>query len=236
MKLQTLENFNCVNHPSREGVGVCMAAGCRKVVCDECSTKLEGINTCLDCLNKKVNKPKRGTNWFAKSVNSILGLSSVFAGFCLIFSTFYGLGISIPSNSRASFGNRLFRNKAILEAMAKAFRSFRRDVARYPSNKESFEALGWDSKLGPQPKGYNGSYWPSAWEIKISTKDGVPLDAYDQPILYYLTPKLPQPVLVSCGSDGILETELEILIKKYRKTRDLNRLTAMGDDQITIVR
>jgi hypothetical protein len=38
----------CVNHPRREAIGVCVL--CRKRVCSECVTKVEGINYCVSCL------------------------------------------------------------------------------------------------------------------------------------------------------------------------------------------
>lgn len=38
----------CVHHPEREAVGVCVL--CRRSVCTECTTKLDGINHCSDCV------------------------------------------------------------------------------------------------------------------------------------------------------------------------------------------
>lgn len=38
----------CPNHPAREAIGVCVQ--CRARVCSECSTKLDGINHCAQCL------------------------------------------------------------------------------------------------------------------------------------------------------------------------------------------
>jgi hypothetical protein len=38
----------CRNHPAREAIGVCVK--CRARVCGECSTKLDGINHCADCV------------------------------------------------------------------------------------------------------------------------------------------------------------------------------------------
>ena len=39
----------CENHPAREAIGVCVA--CRRRVCGECATKIEGINYCVSCLS-----------------------------------------------------------------------------------------------------------------------------------------------------------------------------------------
>ena len=40
----------CANHPQREAVGICV--DCRKQVCVECTTKVEGINHCVSCLRE----------------------------------------------------------------------------------------------------------------------------------------------------------------------------------------
>jgi hypothetical protein len=39
----------CENHLQREAIGVCVQ--CRRRVCSECSTKVEGINYCVSCLS-----------------------------------------------------------------------------------------------------------------------------------------------------------------------------------------
>lgn len=38
----------CAFHPERPGVGVCMR--CRRVICSNCCTRLEGVNHCHACL------------------------------------------------------------------------------------------------------------------------------------------------------------------------------------------
>ncbi|MDF1665082.1 MAG: hypothetical protein P1V97_25195 [Planctomycetota bacterium] len=236
MKLQTLENFNCVNHPNREGVGICMSRNCRKVVCDECSTKLEGINTCLACLNARVKKTKPKSNRAGKILNSLVGTITTIAGFALLLAILFGLGKWIPSTSETRLGNRIFHNKAILEAMAESFQSFKRDVGHYPGQKLGFDALDWPAEWGPEPQGYSGSYWPGEWEIEITVRDGEPLDAYRQPLRYYESKQLPCPVIVSGGPDGVIETELQDLIDIYLKANNTARLVGSGDDQIAIPR
>jgi hypothetical protein len=37
----------CANHEGRDAIGVCVR--CRRRVCTECTTKLDGINHCVDC-------------------------------------------------------------------------------------------------------------------------------------------------------------------------------------------
>ncbi|MEM9192271.1 MAG: B-box zinc finger protein [Myxococcota bacterium] len=38
----------CENHAERPAIGICVA--CRKRICSECSTKVDGINYCAECL------------------------------------------------------------------------------------------------------------------------------------------------------------------------------------------
>jgi len=47
----------CANHPRREAIGICVA--CRKQVCGECTTKVDGINYCVSCLAKLAGPDRR---------------------------------------------------------------------------------------------------------------------------------------------------------------------------------
>ncbi|MFK7987505.1 MAG: hypothetical protein AB8I08_15905 [Sandaracinaceae bacterium] len=40
----------CQNHPRREAIGICIA--CRAQVCNECVTKIDGINHCVGCYTR----------------------------------------------------------------------------------------------------------------------------------------------------------------------------------------
>jgi hypothetical protein len=44
----TLQIAACPNHPQREAIGICVE--CRRRVCSECATKVDGINYCVRCL------------------------------------------------------------------------------------------------------------------------------------------------------------------------------------------
>jgi hypothetical protein len=44
----TLQIAACPNHPQREAIGICVE--CRRRVCSECATKVDGINYCVGCL------------------------------------------------------------------------------------------------------------------------------------------------------------------------------------------
>ncbi len=41
--------MNCVFHRDVPGIGICIS--CRRVVCDGCSTRLQGRNFCSECLS-----------------------------------------------------------------------------------------------------------------------------------------------------------------------------------------
>lgn len=43
----TLAIVACANHEGREAIGVCVR--CRRRVCAECTTKIDGINHCVRC-------------------------------------------------------------------------------------------------------------------------------------------------------------------------------------------
>ena len=52
----------CHYHPDRTAIGVCVR--CRRVICTECSTRMDGINHCHACLaglgNRQVVKVRGG--------------------------------------------------------------------------------------------------------------------------------------------------------------------------------
>ena len=46
-----MPSARCTFHPDRAGVAVCV--GCRRVVCPDCSTVVDGLNCCVDCLEQR---------------------------------------------------------------------------------------------------------------------------------------------------------------------------------------
>jgi hypothetical protein len=58
---------DCHYHPDRHGIGVCMRCG--RVICAECTTRLDGINHCHGCLEVLSVRPAppshapRGGQW-----------------------------------------------------------------------------------------------------------------------------------------------------------------------------
>jgi hypothetical protein len=47
----------CRNHPARPGVGACPTCG--SIICEECSTRVEGILHCRSCLAKVAEAGER---------------------------------------------------------------------------------------------------------------------------------------------------------------------------------
>jgi hypothetical protein len=45
----------CYYHPDRYGIGMCVR--CHKVICAECTTRLDGINHCHGCLGELAVRP-----------------------------------------------------------------------------------------------------------------------------------------------------------------------------------
>ncbi len=43
--------MDCHNHPHTPGIGLCVL--CRRVVCEACTTRLQGRNTCRSCLDAR---------------------------------------------------------------------------------------------------------------------------------------------------------------------------------------
>jgi hypothetical protein len=62
-----LGSRSCRHHPDRPGIGVCPS--CSAVICEECSTRVEGILHCRECLAKKA-EPARRRSW--RSLSAIL--------------------------------------------------------------------------------------------------------------------------------------------------------------------
>lgn len=75
----------CANHENREAIGVCVR--CRRRVCSECTTKIDGINHCVGCFAELAREHAReqtvrrvdGPTWSAVSVGLGFVLASALA-------------------------------------------------------------------------------------------------------------------------------------------------------------
>ncbi len=71
----------CKYHPDRPGVGVCMR--CRAVICNDCCTRLDGVNHCHACL-KTLSRPPE-TRSARRIFRSIAATFFLFIA-CLLFA------------------------------------------------------------------------------------------------------------------------------------------------------
>lgn len=81
--------FRCTNHPKREAVGICV--GCRSVVCVECSTKVEGMNYCIACLQSAA-EPERAERPVNARSEVWLGVPLLIGSFLAATLVFFALG------------------------------------------------------------------------------------------------------------------------------------------------
>jgi hypothetical protein len=85
--------LNCLIHNDAPGIGICVS--CRRVVCDACSTRLQGRNFCSECLADRASQgaeqlasrssvPTRiGLGLLAITSAGVLALAVFSAGFLL---------------------------------------------------------------------------------------------------------------------------------------------------------
>ncbi len=82
--------MNCSLHPEVPAIGVCVS--CRRVVCDSCSTRLQGRNFCTGCLTRKADAAApEATFESGLLLKSTFGLLTV-GSMGLLASAFFGLG------------------------------------------------------------------------------------------------------------------------------------------------
>ena len=97
--------WTCANHPDREGAGICVV--CRKVVCTECLTRVEGIIHCRRCLQRRFD-PRRRRG--APALAQALALLAAGIGFLVALWVFGRIGeiaASFPDDLSISvFGKR----------------------------------------------------------------------------------------------------------------------------------
>ncbi|MEK7467173.1 MAG: B-box zinc finger protein [Planctomycetota bacterium] len=75
--------YQCVNHPGRPAIGVCVK--CQAPVCPDCTTKVQGINHCLSCLQLRVKPTDTSIRRPPPSVTPA-GIAAAFAFFVLVFA------------------------------------------------------------------------------------------------------------------------------------------------------
>ncbi|MBI2194624.1 MAG: hypothetical protein HYU36_21805 [Planctomycetes bacterium] len=86
-----LAQLYCKDHPDRAGIGLCVACGA--TVCDECSTRVDGVIHCKPCLLRTVRQApaSRWRSW------SAMGPAILFVplAYAVLFLCLYGLAFLI---------------------------------------------------------------------------------------------------------------------------------------------
>lgn len=83
--------MQCANHVGQAAVGVCVS--CRKLVCGACTTRLQGRNFCLDCLERRAAARPSDTPRRSSSASTV--------GVALL--TMLSVGVLLASLSGAGF-------------------------------------------------------------------------------------------------------------------------------------
>jgi hypothetical protein len=86
--------YRCQNHPDREGVGVCVR--CRRVICAECSTKIDRMNFCTTCLGTLGGPPDRGRGR-EEAGGPVTGLFFLLVGYAALTALFLLLGLVVAT-------------------------------------------------------------------------------------------------------------------------------------------
>lgn len=194
-----VDSFQCRNHPEREGVGICVA--CRRVFCVECSTKIDGVNHCRECLAKKQltaqASTKKRSGLFVRLAELGFSASVIAASFVCVFGIFVLIG-----EANAKGGGRRVANKDRMEAVARALRSYKRDTGVFPTMDEGLGALV------TAPEGVANWHGPYV-ETSFVSAEGAVVDAFSMAVQF----RPPRPgetvcILASGGGDRRLETDL----------------------------
>ena len=82
--------MNCETHPAIPGVGVCVA--CRRVLCDSCTTLLQGRNTCSTCLGRTANLGESAEDGRSSPGWSVLVALATLASTVGLWGAVYGAG------------------------------------------------------------------------------------------------------------------------------------------------
>lgn len=88
--------YRCQTHPEREGQGICVR--CRRVVCAECSTRVDRMNFCIACLSllERESAPKPSAVRAAAG-HPVLGLLMLLAGTAALAGLFFLFGLLLAA-------------------------------------------------------------------------------------------------------------------------------------------
>jgi hypothetical protein len=197
----------CPNHPDREGVGICVS--CRRVVCADCATKLDGINHCKQCLEKKIGKAREPAAPFWRRAERLFALGGVAGAFCLLFAAYAGIGFAAADIEW--FGSGPGDTARALADASDALRRFQRDVGRFPSEREGLRALLDDEPVpgAPAIDKWRGPYLRPRKEG--TSEDSALADGYGSRLRYVYGPGRRRPGVLSIGANRELDTDTSAL-------------------------
>jgi hypothetical protein len=214
----------CPRHPDREGVGICIA--CKRVVCGDCATRLEGINHCRECLERKLRESTTSTaspSW--RWIEGGFAACAVGGTFLMLFFGYVSLGYL--ASDVDWFGSGLSDTARALDDATDGLRRFNDDVGRFPSGREGLRALLVDDPISGDPPidRWRGPYVRS--RKGGPTDEALLKDGYGSRLHYVSSAQRRRPAVLSIGANRELETDTSALALGD---------SASGDDSIRWVR
>ena len=223
-----IESFQCRNHPDREGVGICVA--CRRVFCVECSTKIDGINHCRECLAKRATTAVEVSTAKSGIVGKLFSLFFALVTIAVSFLLVSGMFV-VMAEEASRGGARRMGNRERLDSVGRGLQRFRRDTGKFPTDEEGLVAL---VSRPDETSGWHGPYVDVSF-ASLQHGRRVVVDAYGNEVLYR-SPVNPQDLtcaIASGGADRSFESNLAAA-KKLAVAR-AGEAEALGDDLILIV-
>jgi hypothetical protein len=219
-----IDSFQCRNHAEREGVGICVS--CRRVFCVECSTKIDGVNHCRECL------AKRGATAEARE-SGRGGVSRVFGGLFAVLLIAVSIAVFagtlvLYGDSRAHGSAGRVANRDRMDSIVSGLRQYKRDTGSFPAEDEEAPLRS----LVVEPQGVTGWKGPYVDQTPGAVSHGV-RDGYETPIHYWLAPDGKTCAIGSSGADRIFESKLKDATPM--KIGDGTEAEAEGDDTVLVV-
>jgi hypothetical protein len=75
--MEALARQSCAEHPDRPSYALCVS--CRKMLCHECTTQLEGINYCSACVAAVAAEPEKRSVALSVVLMLVFGLAIAIA-------------------------------------------------------------------------------------------------------------------------------------------------------------
>jgi len=181
-----------------------MCIACRRVVCVDCATRLDGINHCKECLEKKLGAVAAPAAPFWRRAERVLAAFVITGAFAALFGGYTALGYA--ASDLDWFGSGLSDTARALEETTDALRRFQKDVGRFPSEREGLRALLVDDPVDGEGAiaSWRGPYLRP--RKGADTDAALLLDGYGSRLRYVGAGRA-RPGVLSIGANKDLETE-----------------------------